>query len=114
MADEAPYPGSHLDAEKEPFNYKLSSVRLTVENAFGRLKGARRWRCLKRLESDVNNVPVIITAACILHNFCPMNGDYFVESDSHISRAFKGYITPLSILSTLKCSNILQNALKYH
>lgn len=68
------YPGSGLTEEQVTYNYKLSRTRMTVENAFGRLKG--RWRCLlKRLDSATSNVPNIIAACCVLHNFCELNGD---------------------------------------
>ena len=51
------------------FNNCLSKARVVVENGFGRLKG--RFRCLsKQLETNVENSCVIISACCILHNFC--------------------------------------------
>ena len=38
-----------------------------VENAYGRLKA--RWRRLmKRNDMCIDNIPTIVTAACILHN----------------------------------------------
>ncbi|KAI8493185.1 hypothetical protein Bbelb_291890 [Branchiostoma belcheri] len=40
------------------------------------LKG--RWRCLlKRMDVNIYAVPDIITAACVLHNLCEMNGEFF-------------------------------------
>ena len=54
------------DAEKK-FNKKLSSARSVVERTFGILKG--RWRCLlKRLDNQLENLPQIIIACCVLHN----------------------------------------------
>lgn len=65
-----------LTPEKQRFNYKLSQSRMTVENAFGRLKG--RWRCLlKRLDMQTLDVPNIALACCILHNMCEAEGDSF-------------------------------------
>ncbi len=51
---------------------------MTVERAFGRLKG--RWRCvLKRCDAHISLVPYIISACCVLHNFCEIYGEEFID-----------------------------------
>lgn len=51
------------------FNYRLSSARRVIENAFGRLKA--RFRMMhKGLECDIHNVNSVVRAACVLHNIC--------------------------------------------
>ena len=66
--------------ENEYFIYKLSSARMTVERAFGRLKG--RWRILqapskyKCLLAHCN----MIGACCVLHNMCEMAKDPYSDS----------------------------------
>jgi len=56
-----------LSPEEESFNTYLSSARICVENAFGRLKG--RWRCLlKRCDINYKFMPQVISACCVLHN----------------------------------------------
>lgn len=68
-----------LTAEQKYFNERHSRARMTVECAFGRLKG--RWRCLaKRLDVDVSLVPTIISACCTLHNVCEMHGENYEEA----------------------------------
>ncbi|XP_035692548.1 protein ANTAGONIST OF LIKE HETEROCHROMATIN PROTEIN 1-like [Branchiostoma floridae] len=71
------YPDNgHLTREQLIFNYRLSRARMTVECAFGRLKG--RWRCLsKRLDVDLDHVPTVVTACCVLHNVCEVHGEHF-------------------------------------
>ncbi|RXN04613.1 nuclease HARBI1 [Labeo rohita] len=59
-------------------NQRLSRARMTVECAFGRLKG--RWRCLaKRLDVDIALVPTVIAACCTLHNICEKHNEKYGE-----------------------------------
>ena len=49
---------------------------MVVERAFGLLKN--RWRItLKLMEMNLENAVRCITASCVLHNFCILNGDEF-------------------------------------
>ena len=70
-----PFSDTGLSRKQKTFNYCLSRARVVVENAFGRLKG--RWRSLmKRNDCDIRKIPTLVTACCILHNFCEVNGDH--------------------------------------
>lgn len=62
------------DAQEQFFGYRLSSARMVVECAFGRLKA--RFGCLRR-EMDVNldDLPAVIHTCFILHNFCERNNE---------------------------------------
>ena len=63
------YPGRNLTAEEDSFNVYLSSSRMCIEIAFGKLKS--RWRMLqKKLDVETSTVPYIVVACCILHNMC--------------------------------------------
>lgn len=55
------------------FNAKLSKARVTIENAFGFLKG--RFRRLKYVDADVARIPKIIKACCVLHNMSIIQPD---------------------------------------
>lgn len=59
----------------EAFNYRLSSARGVVENAFGRMK-AQFHTVHKGLECDIDNVNPIVRAACVLHNICESMSDH--------------------------------------
>ncbi|XP_017465343.1 PREDICTED: putative nuclease HARBI1 [Rhagoletis zephyria] len=73
-----PFTGN-LSPEEESFNCNLSSGRIVVENAFGRLKG--RWRCLsKRIDVDPNFVPSVVLACAVLHNFAEQQKEIFLDS----------------------------------
>lgn len=66
-----------LSPEKIAYTHTLSSARMAVENAFGRLKG--RWRCLmKRNDVDLKIIPQVVAACCILHNICEIQKDHFL------------------------------------
>ena len=57
--------------EQVVFNEMLRSARNQVECAFGRLKA--RWRILTRpMDIKLDDLPSIIYACFILHNFCEM------------------------------------------
>lgn len=63
---------------QERFNALLNKCRVAVTYAFERLKG--RWRCLlKRLDVAEKNVPLVITACCILHNICESRNEAMQE-----------------------------------
>ena len=72
-----------LNHSQKKFNKALSSARVTIKRAFGVLKG--RWRCqLKRLDNNLENIPDIILACCVLHNITQLKGDidcYFDYDD---------------------------------
>jgi hypothetical protein len=73
-----------LTREQRQFNYFLSSTRMKIEHTFGLLKG--RFRKLKvMMDIDkVEDIPLIVTSACVLHNFCLLNEDnidMFLDSE---------------------------------
>lgn len=60
-----PFRGNgHLTAQQSEFNFLHSSTRIVVERAFGYLKG--RLKFLELL--DIEFIPKLITAVCIMHN----------------------------------------------
>jgi hypothetical protein len=68
-----PYPAAL--GRREVFNHILSSTRMCVERAFGKLKGS--WRLLAKPinRPNVSRLGETIYAACILHNIVIDKGD---------------------------------------
>lgn len=63
-----PFGGRQLTEEKRVFNFRLSSARRCVENAFGIL--AARWRLLRKpIECQPEAVEDYVKAMCVLHNY---------------------------------------------
>ena len=59
----------HLTSVQIRYNEKHSGTRQVIERALGLLKG--RWRRLKCLEMEaVEEIPSVVSAGCVLHNFC--------------------------------------------
>lgn len=59
----------HLSRLEVNYNKRHAGTRSVIERAFGCLKA--RWRRLNYLElHNTNNLPIVISAACMLHNFC--------------------------------------------
>ena len=56
------------------FNNMLREARNPIECAFGRLKA--RWSILKRkMDLKLENIPVVVLACFVLHNFCEFHND---------------------------------------
>lgn len=76
-----PYPeGGGVTPQQLNFNHRLSQACMTVERAFGRLKG--RWRCLiKECDAHITFVSRIVSACCVLHNYCEVHNEDYLERD---------------------------------
>ena len=72
--------------EEQFFGYRLSSARMVIECAFGRLKA--RFGCLNRnMDINLKDLPNVIYACFVLHNFCEMHKELIHQND--VSNALK-------------------------
>lgn len=109
--------GTNLSPEDDSFNVYLSSTRMCVEIAFGKLKS--RWRMLqKRMDVDTSMSPQVITACCILHNICedlrvPMPQQN-VQADAANAAAFPQPECPVNHRVDNDEGARIRNAIKTH
>ncbi|XP_071582365.1 putative nuclease HARBI1, partial [Temnothorax nylanderi] len=69
----------HLNNVQRNYNTKLSSTRITIERAFGMLKGRfRKLRYVYMFNTEM--IPLLVLACCILHNICIDNEDEQFEN----------------------------------
>ncbi|XP_031350018.1 protein ANTAGONIST OF LIKE HETEROCHROMATIN PROTEIN 1-like isoform X2 [Photinus pyralis] len=82
-----PYRNTGIMPLQRKHNYAHSVTRVVIENTFGMLKG--RWRILNFVNVyTIEKAIDIITACCILHNFCLLTCDIYevdVTSSEHDS-----------------------------
>ena len=83
--------------EELNFNYCHSKARVVVEDAFGILK--MRWRRFNHFDirEDVDFVPLLVKAACVLHNICRQNAD-FVNDGAIFGHDFPAHYEPEDVL----------------
>lgn len=99
--------------EESSFNTYISSARIVVENAFGRLKG--RFRCLtKRLDVHHSFIPTLVGACCVLHNLVERNNEhYYNHWDLDREELENIYPQPIRIpIQDPHEANVIRNHLK--
>ena len=86
------FPGGGNTVQEQFFGWRLSSARIVIECAFGRLKG--RFGALRRdMDITITHLPYIIYACFVLHNFCETQnekiGDDTIAAAVQNERAFQ-------------------------
>lgn len=72
-----------LTTMQRRYNTKHSSTRVVIENTFGLLQN--RFKKLHLVDTDLEFIPYIITACCVLHNICESNSDELEEWYTELS-----------------------------
>ena len=67
-----------LTALQRRYNKKLCCTRCIVEQSFGDLKN--RFRRLQYIDASVQKCVEYVVAACVIHNICIQNGDFFPQA----------------------------------
>ena len=86
------FPQGGKNTEEQFFGYRLSSARMVIECAFGRLKA--RFGCLRRaMDINLRDLPYFIHSCLILHNFCEIRKDIIssqrVDAARHYDTEFQ-------------------------
>ena len=101
------YANGGSSAQEQYFGYKLCSTRNIIECSFGRLKD--HFGALKRaMDINIHDLPYVIYACFILHNFCELNhetiGEDQVRQAMHYDAMFQPPIA--STRSTNHCNEV--------
>lgn len=68
------YAGGGANSQEQYFGCQLCSARNVIECAFRRLKA--RFGCLRRaMDINIHDLPKVIYACFILHNYCELNNE---------------------------------------
>lgn len=74
----------HLTLQQGNFNFQHAKARNVIERAFALLKN--RFRRLKYIDAEIENIPNVIVACCVLHNICLNNLDEVDTEIDEVSR----------------------------
>ena len=90
------FPGGGSNIKEEFFGWRLSSARMVIECAFGRLKA--RFGALKR-EMDINtfHLPYVIYACFVLNNYCELKNEKLFEENITASVQYDKEVQPALI-----------------
>ena len=66
------YANGGTTQQEQYFGYRLCSARNVIECAFGRLK-ARFSALCRAMDVNIDDLPYVIYACFVLHNFCEVN-----------------------------------------
>ena len=79
--------------DEQIFGFRLSSARMVIECAFGRLKA--RFGCLRRnMDIRLEEFPVMIHSCFILHNFCESKNEPLNQHRVTVARKYHTEFQP--------------------
>ena len=87
------YAGGGTTQQEQYFGFRLCSARNVIECAFGRLKA--RFRCLKRaMDINLDELPYVIYACFVLHNFCEIYNESISEESVRMTLNYDRHFQP--------------------
>ena len=89
------YANGGRPAQEQYFGLKLCCARNVIECSFGRLKA--RFGALKRaMDINIDELPYVIYACFVLHNFCEFNNESVSEERVRSAIAYDRDFQPAS------------------
>ena len=87
------YANGGTTQQEQYFGYRLCSARNVIECAFGRLKA--RFSALRRaMDVNIDDLPYVIYACFVLHNFCEVNKEFVSDDRVRSSLIYDRYFQP--------------------
>lgn len=79
--------------QEQYFGMRLCQARMVIECAFGRLKA--RFGALKRsMDINLDDLPSVICACFVLHNYCELNNEKISEEQVKTAIHYDRQIQP--------------------
>ena len=101
------YAGGGRTKDEQFYGFKLSSARMVIECAFGRLKA--RWGCLRRpMDINMEDLPAVIMACFVLHNFREINSELVQKSTFDAAKAYNEHFQPPTSVNNYRVASVLQ------
>ena len=87
------YASGGATRQEQYYGYTLCSGRNVIECSFGRLKA--RFSALKRaMDINIHDLPFVIYACFVLHNYCEMNGESISEERVRVATYYDRQFQP--------------------
>ena len=87
------FPAGGSTVSEQFFGYRMSSARMTIECAFGRLKG--RFGALRRpMDIKLSDLPTVIHSCFVLHNICELNREQVPDGLVQAANALERNVQP--------------------
>lgn len=96
---------AQLSLQQKKFNESIHLIKGVTEQAFTMLKS--RFQRLKFLDMmKIDQIPVVIAAACVLHNICISHNDILENTEPDNFRVESNCTSDASLLGTTKRNDI--------
>jgi hypothetical protein len=97
------YANGGSTAQEQYFGYRLCSARNIIECTFGRLKA--RFSVLRRqVDINLDDLPIVIYACFILHNYCEVNNEAISDEQVDTVMQYKNETQPRKQRTAIQCN----------
>ena len=95
------YSNGGSNQQEQYYGMTLCQSRMVIECAFGRLKA--RFGALKRhMDTNLNELPYVVYACFVLHNFCEIHGERIGEDKVTASMDYDKNFQPVTSTNSFR------------